>query len=188
MSEQAGLDIEGSQFKSLNQKYVVNNTSGHLIVHELTCPSIQHQVNEKEYPRQDITTGLINKGRNLEGNIIYEEVRISSSSHYSAKIATLAEILKLQQNYRPCKICQPPINPHRPPRTRTIQSKSLGPQHIGRTYNEIGVLREIHITSEGITLIGSESDPIKVTPKTLLTYTPTYPSHKPGHLDEHSSE
>lgn len=139
-------------------QFILNEGGSIGVVHTVECPTVQHQVRQ-DFKGEQAGFEYDYLAKTADGGNLIAERRGEANGHYSAMYVTVADLLTRPRKYRRCRTCAPdaPESPRQKPRDRrSISGNSIKPGHLGKYFEGIGVLSEVHLTHDGYRLIGAE--------------------------------
>lgn len=139
--------------------FILNEGGSIGVVHAVECPTVQHQVRQ-DFKEEQAGFKYEYLGKSPDGASLIIERRGEPNGHYSAKYVTAKDLLTHSRKYRRCRTCAPdvPESPRqRPKDRRSIRGKSIKPDHLGKYFEGIGILSEVHLTHDGYRLIGADT-------------------------------
>lgn len=138
--------------------FILNEGGSVGVVHTVGCPTVQHQVRQ-DFKEEQAGFEYEYIGKTPDGGNLIAERRGEANGHYSAMYITVEDLLTHPRKYRRCRTCAPdaPESPRqRPKDRRSISGKSIKPGHLGKYFEGIGILSEVHLTHHGYRLVGTE--------------------------------
>lgn len=138
--------------------FILNEGGSIGVAHTVECPTVQHQVRQ-DFKEEQAGFEYEYIGKAPGGGSLIVERRGEPNGHYSAKYVTVEDLLTHPRKYRRCRTCAPdvPESPRQIPKDRrSISGKSIKPGHLGKHFEGIGILSEVHLTHDGYRLVGAE--------------------------------
>lgn len=138
--------------------FILNEGGSIGVAHTVECPTVQHQVRQ-DFKEEQAGFEYEYIGKAPGGGSLIVERRGEANGHYSARHVTAKDLLVHSRKYRRCRTCAPdaPESPRQMPKDRrSISGKSIKPSYLGKYFEGIGTLSEVHLTHDGYRLVGAE--------------------------------